>query len=122
VYDDTLIGKGAGGTDAVVITIPEVEVPMAINHEHERICETVSVLAANALMFCDMAAPREIPTPIPGGAVDVLSEMRSTQAGQFVRKQSPSCRWRTALNAFFNKPTNLKPLPVIREGLFYEVK
>jgi hypothetical protein len=28
VYDDTLIGAGAGGTDAVVITIPEVEVPM----------------------------------------------------------------------------------------------
>jgi hypothetical protein len=86
VYDDTLIGKGAGGTDAVVITIP-VETPMAINHEHERICETVSVLAANALMFCDMAAPREIPTPIPGGAVDVLSEMRST-AGWAVRPEA----------------------------------
>jgi hypothetical protein len=25
-----------------------------------------------------MAAPREIPTPLPGGAMDVLSEMRMT--------------------------------------------
>jgi hypothetical protein len=37
-------------------------------------------------MFTDMAAPREIPTPI-AGAIDVLSEMRST-AGWAVRPEA----------------------------------
>ncbi|HBY8505949.1 DUF2184 domain-containing protein [Klebsiella pneumoniae] len=88
VYDDTLIGAGAGGTDAVVITIPEVEVPMVnptVNtNEFAKLSPS---LAANALMFTDMAAPMEIPTPIPGGAIDVLSEMRST-AGWAVRPEA----------------------------------
>lgn len=88
VYDDTLIGAGAGGTDAVMITIPEVEVPEVnptINtNEFAKLSPS---LAANALMFCDMAAPREIPTPIPGGAVDVLSELRST-SGWAVRPEA----------------------------------
>ncbi|MEG0234055.1 MAG: DUF2184 domain-containing protein [Hafnia sp.] len=88
VYDDTLIGAGAGGTDAVIITIPEVEVPMVnptVNtNEFAKLSPS---LAANALMFCDMAAPREIPTPIAGGAVDVLAEMRST-SGWAVRPEA----------------------------------
>jgi hypothetical protein len=29
-------------------------------------------------MLNDMAAPREIPTPLAGGAIDVVQEMRST--------------------------------------------
>jgi hypothetical protein len=29
-------------------------------------------------MFTDMAAPREIPVPLAGGAIDVLSEWRMT--------------------------------------------
>lgn len=88
VYDDTLIGKGAGGTDAVVITIPEVEVPMVNSTVNtNEFAKLTPSLAANALMFCDMAAPREIPTPIAGGAIDVLSEMRST-AGWAVRPEA----------------------------------
>ena len=31
-----------------------------------------------ALQYLDMAAPREIPTPIAGGAIDVVSELRAT--------------------------------------------
>ena len=88
VYDDTLIGAGAGGTDAVVITIPEVEVPLVNSTVNtNEFAKLTPSLAANALMFCDMAAPREIPTPIAGGAIDVLSEMRST-AGWAVRPEA----------------------------------
>lgn len=88
VYDDTLIGKGAGGTDAIILTIPEVETPMAnASINTNEFAKLSPNMAANALMFCDMAAPREIPTPIPGGAVDVLSEMRST-SGWAVRPEA----------------------------------
>ncbi|HAW3351302.1 TPA: DUF2184 domain-containing protein [Escherichia coli] len=88
VYDDTLIGKGAGGTDAVIITIPEIETPMVNSVVNTNEFAKLSPnLAANALMFCDMAAPREIPTPIPGGAIDVLSEMRAT-SGWAVRPEA----------------------------------
>lgn len=78
-YDDTLIGAGANGTDAIVIAMPEVERPEVnakINtNEFARLSPS---LEATSLMLCDMAAPREIPTPIAGGAIDVLSELRST--------------------------------------------
>ena len=29
-------------------------------------------------MYMDMAAPREIPTPLAGGAIDVVFEQRAT--------------------------------------------
>lgn len=75
-YDDTLIGKGSGGTDAVLLVMPEVQKPAggAINtNEFARIAPG---LDACTLQYCDMAAPREIPTPLAGGAIDVLSEWR----------------------------------------------
>jgi hypothetical protein len=78
VYDDTLIGKGAGGADAVVITIPEVKKPMGTKVNTNEFAELQPGLAACNIMLCDMAAPREIPTPLPGGAIDVLSELRCT--------------------------------------------
>jgi len=78
-YDDTLIGAGAGGTDAVIITMPELERPevnSTINtNEFARISPSTD---ANSMMLCDMVAPREIPTPIPGGAIDVVAELRSS--------------------------------------------
>ncbi|EGW1306293.1 DUF2184 domain-containing protein [Salmonella enterica] len=62
-YDDTLIGAGANGTDAIVIAMPEVERPEVnakINtNEFARLSPS---LEATSLMLCDMAAPREIPT------------------------------------------------------------
>jgi hypothetical protein len=78
VYDDTLIGKGAGGADLVIITVPEIKRPMGgrIN-TNEFANVTPGQMACNVQM-CDMAAPREIPTPLPGGAIDVLSELRIT--------------------------------------------
>lgn len=78
VYDDTLIGKGAGGTDAVVITMPEIKKPEGSPVDTNEFARLSPGLQACNLMLCDMAAPREIPTPIPGGAIDILSELRIT--------------------------------------------
>ena len=77
-YDDTLIGKGAGGTDAVIVTMPEVKRLKRGNLNTNTFAELTPGLDATTLMLMDMAAPREIPTPLPGGAVDVVSELRST--------------------------------------------
>lgn len=77
--DDTLIGKGAGGTDLVVIVMPQVEVPRS---EGEINTNEFAKLAPGFLdctaMYTDMVAPREIISPLPAGAVDVLSEHRMT--------------------------------------------
>jgi hypothetical protein len=78
VYDDTLIGKGAGGTDAVIINMPEVEKPKGGRINTNEFAQLAPGIDACALMYADMAAPREIPTPLPGGAIDVLSEWRIT--------------------------------------------
>jgi hypothetical protein len=88
VYDDTLIGAGAGGTDAVIINMPTVEQL----HGRKTIDTNVFAgltpgLAACALMYCDMAAPREIPTPLPGGAIDIVAEWRIT-SGWGVRPEA----------------------------------
>lgn len=77
-YDDTLIGKGAGGTDAVLLVMPEVKKPQGATFNTNEFAKLAPGIEANTLMYCDMAAPREIPTPMPGGAVDVLSEWRIT--------------------------------------------
>jgi hypothetical protein len=77
-YDDTLIGKGAGGTDAILVVMPEVHKPMGGRVNTNVFAELSPGLSACTMQFCDMAAPREIPTPLPGGAIDVLSEMRVT--------------------------------------------
>jgi hypothetical protein len=79
VYDDTLIGKGQGGTDAVVICIPELVVQRRAKiNTNEWATKLKPGLDATTLQLCDMAAPREIPTPLSGGAIDVVSELRIT--------------------------------------------
>jgi hypothetical protein len=87
VYDDTLIGKGAGGTDAVVIAMPEIQKPNGGRINTNEFAKLAPGLEACTLQYCDMAAPREIPTPLAGGAIDVLSEWRVT-SGWGVR---PEC-------------------------------
>lgn len=77
-YDDTLIGKGAGGNDAVVIAMPEVKKPQGSKINTNEFAKLTPGLEACNLMLCDMMAPREIPTPLAGGAIDVLSELRIT--------------------------------------------
>lgn len=78
LYDDTLIGKGSGGTDAVIITMPEVEKPRGTPINTNAFAALAPGLEACNLMYCDMAAPREIPTPVAYGGINVLQEWRIT--------------------------------------------
>lgn len=79
VYDDTLIGKGAGGNDAVLLVMPEVENPQPDGSVNTNEFANLDPgIRWTTQMYCDMAAPREIPTPLPGGAIDTLSEWRIT--------------------------------------------
>lgn len=87
-YDDTLIGKGPGGSDAVLIVMTTVENPQAGNSWNtNEFANLTPSMQACTLQLCDMIAPREFPTPLPGGAVDVLSEMRIT-SGWGVRPEA----------------------------------
>ena len=78
VYDDTLIGKGASGNDAVILCIPEYEQNKREAFDTNYFSRLMPNQKANTLQLCDMAAPREIISPLAGGATDVLSEMRTT--------------------------------------------
>jgi hypothetical protein len=76
--DDTLIGQGAGGTDAIIMTTPEVKKPVGSPINTNEFARLAPGLEACNIQLCDMDAPREIPTPLAGGAIDVLSELRIT--------------------------------------------
>ncbi len=86
-YDDTLIGQGSGSTDAVLIDMPEVEKPEGGPINTNEFAKLAPGLEACTLQLCDMAAPREIPTPIAGGAIDILSELRAS-SGWGVRPEA----------------------------------
>ena len=78
VMDDTLIGKGSGSTDAIIIAVPEVKnrnVPGINVNEFAQLQPGMNAVTA---MFADKAAPTEITSPAVGGATDVLMEMRAT--------------------------------------------
>ena len=77
-YDDTLIGKGSGGTDMIIMVMPEVKKPVGRQFNTNEFANIAPGLDACTLQYLDMAAPREIPTPLAGGAIDVLSEWRAT--------------------------------------------
>jgi hypothetical protein len=77
-YDDTLIGKGAGGTDLIILCMPEVKKPVGRHFNTNEFAQISPGLDACVLMYLDMASPREIPTPLAGGAIDVLSEWRAS--------------------------------------------
>lgn len=88
VYDDTLINKGAGGTtDLVIIAMPEVEKPKGSRINTNVFAGLAPGIEACTLMYCDMAAPREIYSPLAGGATDVLSEWRIT-SGWAIRPEA----------------------------------
>jgi len=87
VYDDTLIGKGLGGTDAIIIAMPEVEKPDGGKINTNEFAALAPGLDACLLQLCDMAAPREIPTLLPGGVIDIVSELRAS-SGWGVRPEA----------------------------------
>jgi hypothetical protein len=77
-YDDTLIGQGTGGTDLIIIVMPEVEPTHAHSVDTNAFAKLATGFNANTLMYTDVVAPIEIPTPLPGGAIDIVSEMRAS--------------------------------------------
>lgn len=77
-YDDTLIGRGLNGTDAVILAMPEVKRPTGRIYNSNEFAQLTPGLDACLLQYLDMSAPVEIPTPLAGGAIDVLSEWRVT--------------------------------------------
>lgn len=86
-YDDTLIGKGNGGTDAVLLVMPEVERPDGDKLNTNIFATLGPGNPTCSTMYADMAAPREIISPLAGGATDVLTEWRIT-AGWMVRPEA----------------------------------
>jgi hypothetical protein len=86
-YDDTLVGKGAGGNDAVVIVMPEVEQPKGQAINTNEFAKLTPSMEACTLMLCDKAAPTEIRAPLAAGAVDIVTEIRTT-SGWGVRPES----------------------------------
>jgi len=88
--DDTLIGQGSGGTDAIILIAPELKVPKANSVVNTNAFATLAPnLTATSLMLCDMAAPREIPTPLPDGAITTLYSLRTT-SGWAIRPEAVS--------------------------------
>ena len=85
-YDDTLIGKGSGGTDAVILTMPEIEQPDVPGINTNVFADVSPNTKAVNLMYADMAAPRKIPTPTPDGAITEVQELR-VSCGWCIRPQ-----------------------------------
>lgn len=79
-YDDTLQGAGGNSnTDIILIAMPEVEVPAGPAAVNTNVFATLSPNNPVCLtQYSDMAAPREIISPLAGGATDVLTEWRLT--------------------------------------------
>lgn len=79
-YDDTL--QGAGGSanaDVIIIAMPEVEVPSGPDTMNTNVFASLTPNNPTCLtQYSDMAAPREIISPLAGGATDVLTEWRLT--------------------------------------------
>ena len=82
--DDTLIGKGTGGTDAIICAMPMVVRPQQANPWNtNRFADLSPGMEATISQIVDMSAPREITVPLPGGAVDTVYEERMTSGWAF---------------------------------------
>lgn len=77
-YDDTLQGKGAGGADMVVISIPEIEELRDFKINTNEFSELMPSISDVNAMYTDMPAPRKISTPIPDGGINERYEIRIT--------------------------------------------
>ncbi len=77
-YDDTLKGAGPGGTDVVIIAMPEVQKPAGETINTNIFASITPANRTCITQYGDMAAPREIISPLAQGATDFLQEMRIT--------------------------------------------
>jgi hypothetical protein len=86
--DDTLIGQGAGGTDAILLIAPELKINTANARMNTNVFASLAPnQTATSLMLCDVAAPTEVPSPIPDGGITTLYTMRST-SGWCIRPEA----------------------------------
>jgi len=86
--DDTLIGKGAGGADAIIMVSPEIEDQAGdMFPDTNYFAGLMPGMKGCTLQLTDMPAPREIISPLAGGATDCLYEKRVT-AGWAVRPEA----------------------------------
>jgi hypothetical protein len=77
--DDTLIGQGSGGADAILLVAPELKVPKANAQINTNVFANITPnQTSTTVMLNDMAAPKEIPTPIADGGITTLFTLRST--------------------------------------------
>jgi hypothetical protein len=75
-YDDTLQGAGPGGADIVIVAMPEVAKPVGLKINTNEFANVKPGNTACLTQYCDMAAPREIISPMAGGATDMMTEWR----------------------------------------------
>jgi hypothetical protein len=86
--DDTLLGQGAGGSDAILLIAPELKVNRANSAVDTNVFASLTPnQTAVSLMLTDVSAPTEIPTPIADGGITTLFTMRST-AGWALRPEA----------------------------------
>lgn len=75
-YDDTLENALGDGIDAVIIDMPEVSKPRGDRIDTNVFASVTPGSDVCVTQYCDMAAPREIISPMAGGATDVVTEWR----------------------------------------------
>jgi hypothetical protein len=87
-YDDTLEGKGSGGADLVILSMPTVEKPIGAPAVNTNVFADLQPgIDVCSTMYSDLVAPREIISPMAGGATDMLTEIRIT-SGWAVRPEA----------------------------------
>lgn len=74
--DDTLIGAGAGGADAIIIAMPKLKKPQGGRVNTNEFARLTPGNEVCLTQYCDMAAPREITSPLAQGATDMITEWR----------------------------------------------
>lgn len=86
-YDDTLQGKGSGGTDLVIITMPEIEQQSTGGINTNEFANLQPNNNTCMTMYCDMAAPMEITSPGSLGSTQVMSQWR-VSSGWSIRPEA----------------------------------
>jgi hypothetical protein len=75
-YDDTLIGAGDDGMDAIIIIMTELDKPDGAEGGTNAFADLAPGNKVISTQYCDMAAPREIMSPLAAGATDFIQEWR----------------------------------------------
>ncbi|CAI3954116.1 unnamed protein product [Commensalibacter communis] len=78
-YDDTLESKGDNSTDAVIITLRQLDLSGQDVYANTNIfADSITHNDACNAMYTDLPAPLEIISPLPGGATHLQKELSAT--------------------------------------------